>query len=292
MNKLTYGLQEADVEAMLVRLGEVESKVNAAVTVAEAQQMAARYVAAIRGRQGEERIGRSRPNQFTDEDIARALQELMPPAIVHTAPDSCVSVALAQNVTRAVLERYGADQTGIPDYAMGPAGARVIPSFTSDTYEPPIGFWEKTLSKRRKASLQTVSQPPVAINPESRLGMCWPMKGSDGKLTVQLSQTINVEKISIEHAPRELLLNKGISAPKDFIVVGYPKGLSIGDGTGDVLVSEGEYSLEGDVIQFFDVAEEYRQVEYGAVALEVDSNHGEGAYTCIYRFRVHGSPVV
>lgn len=31
--------------------------------------------------------------------------------------------------------RYGADRTGIPDYAMGPAGARVIPSLTSDTHE-------------------------------------------------------------------------------------------------------------------------------------------------------------
>lgn len=40
---------------------------------------------------------------------------------------------------------------------------------------------------------------------------------------------------------------------------GYPKGLAIGDETGDVLVSGGEYSLEGDVIQFFDVAEDYRQ---------------------------------
>ncbi|CAN0423607.1 unnamed protein product, partial [Ectocarpus fasciculatus] len=32
------------------------------------------------------------------------------------------------------------------------------------------------------------------------------------------------------------------------------------------------------------------RVEYGVVALVVDSNHGEGAYTCIYRLRVHGTP--
>lgn len=31
------------------------------------------------------------------------------------------------------------------------------------------------------------------------------------------------------------------------------------DDPGDVLVSGGEYRLEGDVIQFFEVAEEYRQ---------------------------------
>lgn len=32
------------------------------------------------------------------------------------------------------------------------------------------------------------------------------------------------------------------------------------------------------------------RVEYGVIALVVDSNHGEGAYTCIYRLRVHGTP--
>ncbi|CAM9522480.1 unnamed protein product [Scytosiphon promiscuus] len=288
MNKLTYGLAEADVEAMLVRLGEVEGEINAAITMEEAQEMAAQYAAATRARQGKGGIGQS--HQPTDEDIARNVQEFMPLAMVHTSPENCVSMATAQNITRVELERYGADRTGIPDYAMGPAGARVIPSLTSDTYEPPMGFVERLRSKRRKASLQAVSQPPVAINPESRLGRCWPMQGSDGKLTVKLSQPINVNKISIEHAPRELLLNKGISALKDFTVVGYPKGLAIGDETSHVLVRDGEYSLEGDVIQFFDVAHEYRRMEYAAVALEVDSNHGEGAYTCIYRFRVHGSP--
>ena len=37
---------------------------------------------------------------------------------------------------------------------------------------------------------------------------------------MELSQPINVNSVSIEHAPRELLLNGGISALKDFIVIG------------------------------------------------------------------------
>lgn len=32
----------------------------------------------------------------------------------------------------------------------------------------------------------------------------------------------------------------------------------------------------------------YFRVNYSAVTLNVESNHGEPAYTCIYRFRVHG----
>lgn len=39
---------------------------------------------------------------------------------------------------------------------------------------------------------------------------------------VELSQPIEVEKMSLEHAPRELLLNGGASAPKDFSVLGEP----------------------------------------------------------------------
>lgn len=37
---------------------------------------------------------------------------------------------------------------------------------------------------------------------------------------MRLSEAINVSAISIEHGARELLLNKGISALKDFTVVG------------------------------------------------------------------------
>lgn len=39
-------------------------------------------------------------------------------------------------------------------------------------------------------------------------------------LTVKLSEPIYVEKISIEHAARVLLLNEGVSAPKDFSIIG------------------------------------------------------------------------
>lgn len=43
------------------------------------------------------------------------------------------------------------------------------------------------------------------------------------------------------------------------LVTGYPKNGGIADEIGHELVSGGEYRLEGDVIQFFDVAEQYRQ---------------------------------
>ncbi|CAM9628010.1 unnamed protein product [Pylaiella littoralis] len=290
MNKLDFGLGEASPEGMWARLQEVEANVNAGIPIEDAKEMVSRYAAAATdGASGE---AQERSDGTSDEDIARIVEEIVLRADAPSSPESCVSVELARTITKTELEKYGADQTGIPDYAMGPAGARVIlgHGYTSETYEPPMGFMEKVVSSRRKDTLKAVSQPPVAINPESRLGMCWPMKGTLGRLTVRLSEAIKVDAISIEHGARELLLNNGISALRDFTVVGYPKNGGIADEIGHELVSGGEYRLEGDVIQFFDVAEQYRQVEYDAVTLQVHSNHGEGLYTCIYRLRVHGTP--
>eukprot|EP00903_Cladosiphon_okamuranus_P008327 g8010.t1 len=289
MNKLGFGLGEADVGGLRLRLREMEAQINAAVSTEDAEQTADRYAAAVREGRGAQGGAGDRPGQAREEEITRVVEEVVLSVDPPLVRESCVSVELAQNVTKMELERYGADRTGIPDYAMGPAGARVISRLTSETFEAPMGFFEKMASRRRKDSLQAVSQPPVAINPESRLGMCWAMKGREGKLTVKLSQPITVETVSLEHAPRELLLNKGISAPKDFTVFGHRKDLGVTDENGDVLV-DGQYKIEGDVIQSFEVAEEYRQEEYSVVTLQVHSNHGEEAYTCIYRLRVHGQP--
>eukprot|EP00752_Nemacystus_decipiens_P003238 g2996.t1 len=293
MNKLDFGLGEADVGGLLLRLEEVEAQINAAVSIEDAERMAGRYAAAARESQGE---AEGRVGEAIEKEITRIVEEVVlsaEPPVLPEGESRCVSVKHAQNLTKMELERYGADRTGIPDYAMGPAGARVIPSLTSDTFEPPMTFWEKMVSRRRKPSLQSVSQPPVAINPESRLGMCWPMKGSEGRLTVKLSQPINVEVVSLEHAPRELLLNKGVSAPRHFTVYGHRKDLRVSDENADVLVEGGEYKLDGDVIQPFRVAEEFRREEYSVVTLEVHTNYGENThseYTCIYRLRVHGQP--
>lgn len=291
MKKTQADLANFNNEELQARLRETEGIVEAGLDIDEAELLVARYVDAVAAAAGAAQARSGGAGDTADEEIEEVVKEVLRSVDVTGPPDGCVSVSLAKDLTKAQLERFGADQTGIPDYAMGPAGARVIPNLTSATYEAPMSMLEKVRSLGRKNSAQDVSQPAIAINPESRLGRCWPMKGYRGALAVRLSEPINIESISIEHAPRELLLNGGISALKDFLIIGYPKGwVPGGSDMGDVLVGGGEYRLDGDVIQFFDVAEEYRGVEYAAVALEVESNHGEGAYTCIYRLRVHGSP--
>lgn len=206
----------------------------------------------------------------------------------------CASQGQVTTMAKSALERYGTDKTGKVDYAMGPAGAKVLKTLTSETYTPKFpqssySYLEVLKNFARPSGRQSVNDSPTAISPDSSLGQCWPMAGSKGRLTVQLSETVRVASVSLEHASRAILLNGGVSAPKDFVVVGYRAGWVPGSAAvGDTLISSARYQLDGDVIQHFTLDRKYLGVEYAVVALEVQSNYGEAAYTCLYRFRVHG----
>ncbi|CAM9570962.1 unnamed protein product [Ascophyllum nodosum] len=300
---LASALDNADVQGLRERLQAMERKVNAGVSFQEAEEIVVRIAAAEAERAARKDDKETRQKEPSDQEIERIVKEMMRsmkipapsavPALGGTKQEGdCFSAATARNLTKTELQRFAADRTGMADYAMGPAGATVIFPLTSETYEQPnLTPMEKLRRKIFDAERGPISGPPTAINPVSRLGRCWPMKGSSGQLTVRLSRPIRVSMVSIEHAPRVLLLNAGISAPKTFSVIGYPRGSRLGfDSTGHTLLSGAEYKLEADNIQFFDVAQEYREVEYAAVALHVESNHGNAGYTCLYRFRVHGAP--
>lgn len=48
---------------------------------------------------------------------------------------------------------------------------------------------------------------------------------------------------------------------------------------------------EASSYQYFDVQNAEVKSKYRIVELRIDSNHGHSNYTCLYRFRVHGSPI-
>ena len=94
-------------------------------------------------------------------------------------------------------------------------------------------------------------------------------------------------RFSLEHIPRSLSPNGKIdSAPKDFAVFGLtqefdPKPVELGRFT---------YDNMGEPLQFFDVGNVGDEMSFDFVELNILSNHGNANYTCLYRFRVHGSP--
>nr|XP_038028989.1 LOW QUALITY PROTEIN: SUN domain-containing protein 2 [Anas platyrhynchos] len=180
------------------------------------------------------------------------------------------------------LKRYSEDRVGMVDYALESAGASVINTRCSETYET-----KTALLSLFGIPLWYQSQSPrVILQPDVNPGNCWAFRGSQGFAVIRLSSPIRPTAVTLEHIPRALS-PQGIipSAPKDFSVYGLKEerdeeGLLLGRFTYD---QDGNpiqtFLLEGDAVGTFQLVE-----------LRVLSNWGHPEYTCIYRFRVHGEP--
>ncbi|NWU97532.1 SUN2 protein, partial [Upupa epops] len=181
------------------------------------------------------------------------------------------------------LKRYSEDRVGMVDYALESAGASVINTRCSETYE-----MRTALLSMFGIPLWYQSQSPrVILQPDVNPGNCWAFRGTQGFAVIRLSEMIHPTAVTLEHIPKALSPQGTIpSAPKDFTVYGLKEekeeeGLLLGRFT---------YNHDGDPIQTFyldgDGVGTYQLVE-----LRVLSNWGHPEYTCIYRFRVHGTPV-
>ncbi|NWX16821.1 SUN2 protein, partial [Aegotheles bennettii] len=178
------------------------------------------------------------------------------------------------------LKRYSEDRVGMVDYALESAGASVINTRCSETYQ-----MRTALLSLFGIPLWYSSQPPrVILQPDVNPGNCWAFYGSEGFAVIRLSSIIRPTAVTLEHIPKALSPQGTIpSAPKDFAVYGLKEeredeGLLLGQFT---------YNHDGDPIQTFylegDAVGTYQLVE-----LRVLSNWGHPEYTCLYRFRVHG----
>lgn len=171
--------------------------------------------------------------------------------------------------------------------------------------------------------------PPEAIlEDKTTPGSCWPMEGKKGQVTMRLAYPMNIEQVTIDHVNLNLVPeNLHGSAPKTIKVIGYPtctnkkdECYSMGfDMYDPIEIAHIDYDIEGSAIQTFNtiyaqpapVEEELDesdgegggscsvekascstppQTEIGGITLKVLNNWGNDAFTCIYRFRVHGQP--
>uniref|UniRef100_A0A8C5LR99 SUN domain-containing protein n=1 Tax=Leptobrachium leishanense TaxID=445787 RepID=A0A8C5LR99_9ANUR len=113
-----------------------------------------------------------------------------------------------------------------------------------------------------------------------------PRVGAEGYLVIRLSMMIYPTSFSLEHIPKSLSPTGNItSAPKDFAVYGLDDEYQE-EGT---LLVQSVYDQDGDPLQIFQSTEENKK-PFQIVELRVYSNWGHADYTCIYRFRVHGTP--
>ncbi|GIY61388.1 hypothetical protein CDAR_541631 [Caerostris darwini] len=186
-----------------------------------------------------------------------------------------------RRIVKEALMLYDADKTGKVDYALESGGGSILSTRCTESY----------VEKNGKFTVLGVplwsgeNSPRTAIQPDVQPGKCWAFKGSQGYLVIQLSYTIYPTGFTLEHIPVSLSPTGSIdSAPKDFSVWGLA---SEKDYEGTLL---GNYSFDktGEPLQYFPIqnisADPFLYVE-----VKILSNQGNMEYTCLYRFRVHGT---
>ncbi|KAJ1679106.1 hypothetical protein EV182_002712 [Spiromyces aspiralis] len=202
---------------------------------------------------------------------------------------------------RESLVQFANDRLGKADYALQSAGARIIPALTTDTLKvQPRKLIGQLLSK--VGLLPNYAKPPATIlSPDTHLGQCWPMAGSEGQVAIRLAAPVKVAEFGLEHVAKSLAIDVR-SAPRDIEVLGYLVPDS-GEGSTDQaeldqrvgdLVQLALYTYEPSdtsPLQTFPLlpeAQEYmKKAMVQTIILRVNSNWGHPDHTCIYRFRVH-----
>ncbi|XP_069543845.1 SUN domain-containing protein 1-like [Brachyistius frenatus] len=181
------------------------------------------------------------------------------------------------------LRRFSEDRTGLVDFALESGGGSVLSTRCSETYET-----KAAMLSLFGVPLWYFSQSPRAvIQPDVHPGNCWAFRGSKGFLVLRLSMRIRPSSVSLEHLPKNLAPSgTRRSAPRDFSVYGLGE-----DGEdGGTLLGRFTYEQDGDALQTYAVSEENHEA-FQVIEVQVLSNWGHLEYTCMYRFRVHGTPV-
>lgn len=188
-----------------------------------------------------------------------------------------------RKIVKEALLLYDADKTGKVDYALESGGGSVLSTRCSES------FIEKTgkILVLGFPLWSDENSPRTAIQPDVQPGKCWAFKGSQGYLVIQLSYTIYPTGFTMEHIPVSLSPTGSIdSAPKEFSVW----GLSSEKDFDGILLGTYTFEMNGEPLQYFPVQNVATDPFY-LVELKIHSNHGNLEYTCLYRFRVHGTRI-
>ncbi|XP_067432537.1 SUN domain-containing protein 1-like isoform X6 [Thunnus thynnus] len=211
-------------------------------------------------------------------------EEMVSEAVLHAAGAAGAAVTQEEvhMIVKNALRLFSQDRTGMADYALESGGGSVLSTRCSETYET-----KAALLSLFGVPLWYFSQSPRAvIQPDVHPGNCWAFRGSTGFLVIRLSMKILPTAFSLEHIPKSLAPSGTLhSAPRDFNVYGLDdesqeRGKLLGTYT---------YDEDGEALQTYSVTEENDQT-FQIIEVQVLSNWGHQEYTCMYRFRVHGTP--
>ncbi|XP_037405313.1 SUN domain-containing protein 1-like [Triticum dicoccoides] len=195
--------------------------------------------------------------------------------------------ALAREIVMREIEKHAADGVGRVDYAVGPAGGRVVRY--SEAYD--AGKRGGLLSALPFGGGDNGDQSQKILQPSfGEPGQCFPLKGSSGFVEIQLRKGIIPEAITLEHVSKDVAYDMS-TAPKDCRLSGWYQGTHTETPQNHAAemyaLTEFTYDLAKNNIQTFDITAPDVGV-VNMVRLDFTSNHGSSALTCIYRIRVHG----
>ncbi|ORY73224.1 hypothetical protein BCR35DRAFT_322042 [Leucosporidium creatinivorum] len=250
-----------------------------------------------------------------------------PSTVTVKTPDGQNLTSIITTLVDSALLRYSKDVLARPDFALYTAGARVIRSLTSPTYSPqPLTRSRRALAWITGTHLPQGRAPITALHPDTSPGACWPFEGQQGQLGIQLSRRVVPSDVSIEHVSVDVAVDGEVrSAPREWEMWGVVEGkedvkrleeyrrearsaAAAGSSDNDdalekalstsvpptpnhLLLAQGIYDTTlPSPVQTFPVTSEARQlaIPVQTVVLRVRSNHGERAFTCLYRVRVSG----
>ena len=220
--------------------------------------------------------------------IESRLKEL-PPGIagMNGDKDSPSNLQIRENLSHSAIARFANDRLGRTDYALYSAGAKIIPTMTSRTFDvkprKPLGRLLSSIGL-----LGSYAKPPSTIlNPDTHLGQCWPMAGSEGQVAVRLPKAIKVSEFGLEHVAKSIAIDKR-SAPKDVEVLGYLIPDNGEDPSMNNLVTLARHTYEpsdDNPMQTFtllpDAEKLLQTASVRSIVLRIHSNWGHPDHTCI-----------
>mmetsp|Transcript_4423 Transcript_4423/g.8521 ORF Transcript_4423/g.8521 Transcript_4423/m.8521 type:complete len:864 (-) Transcript_4423:1701-4292(-) len=254
-------------------------------------------------------------HKLRDLSFVDDIQPVIKKEMESSAIDNLDAVHI-QDIIDKEIEKLKADATGKHDYASLRSGASVIndgPLATSPSLVQNLPLGNQLMSK---LGLRFYGHGPDAALeptfPKDSLGQCWsfekegvrkritiqewnneeiqqdPNRGSYATLAVKLARPIQVTEVSIEHVPKAVSSNRD-TAIKNFRVIGFEDEDAIGY---PWLLVESQYNSQSDALQEYQVQTELPDgiqiPPVASVVLAIDDNWG-AEYSCLYRFRVHGT---
>ncbi|KAI1787854.1 hypothetical protein LXA43DRAFT_975114 [Ganoderma leucocontextum] len=233
----------------------------------------------------------------------------------------------SETVAAWIWKHLYLDGTGLPDYAVGRAGARIVHDLTSPTYGETTqpNPWAWSWKQPPRTGLSSFPPPESAISSDTQPGSCWPMRGNRGTLGIALARPVAIASFTIDHIPRSIAINPstaprsgelwGVLAKDAWVTDAVPRLESelfvlnssavirqfrhLPDSLEQLysnydFVRLGSFAYDLDYylpFQTFHLPAETSialgDTPFDIVLLAISDNWGDQEFTCLYRVRVH-----